>query len=165
MSALDVRETARRHNRMVSVYVVMQCWARRLDVIYLDGDQLRGIAHDAGPGSLRSDWLLEDLGECFPVQRRLEWTSNQRLAGVFISAIDFSGFFPQGVMETDRRIKTLREAGYRVGRLEMQWDSANPAELHRLLADCVFGFTSLSSFRSDEDETDQEMDDDDGEQG
>src|SRR5262249_35463623 len=91
MQQVDLREGARRQDRVVALYAVLQCWVRGLDgVFFLRAHLLRLLGLDRFKET-RVSWLQEDFQELFPYQEVFITERSKSLGYLLVSRKRFVG--------------------------------------------------------------------------
>jgi hypothetical protein len=143
----DDREGARRQDRALAVYSVLQSWIRNLDGIVLDRCHLERVLRLRRFKRARVLWIQEDLRDLFPHQKPYWYTRDKdSLASLFVSRLPLDEYLDQRSMSDEDRIALIaKNGGPRLGLFRM-WPKPDREKLVKTIAPAIPFLAEAANF-------------------
>src|SRR6266540_6268080 len=116
------RDACRRSHRILSRYLALWAWKRRVDCVVVSRHELFAYLGIKAMRGKRLDWLAQDIKDLFPYTKALYQRAGAH-GSTYLSRLKFpSGAFDDRMYDVDR-IRVLEQHGLRAAEISLPTES------------------------------------------
>lgn len=110
-----LRQASRRSYRVLSIYLALWCWVRKVDCVAIPRHELMSYIGKERFRGRRYEMLVADIRRLFPYASKLDFSGQNKFSTLYLSRKKYPNGIFDATMSDERRVEQLHKKGLATG--------------------------------------------------